>query len=73
MTLPVYLPVSVPVQVTGTYSDGHSEDLTKGATGTTYRIGDPTIADAILDRIMQKHHRFNLAGDSLRPNSKPTD
>ena len=36
-------------------------------------IGDPTIADAILDRIMQKHHRFNLTGDSLRPNSKPTD
>jgi len=34
-------------------------------------IGDSTIADAILDRIMQRHHRFNLTGDSLRqPKSK---
>lgn len=30
-------------------------------------IGDATIADAILDRIMQRHHRFTLTGDSLRP------
>ncbi len=29
-------------------------------------IGDATIADAVLDRIMQHHHRFNLTGDSLR-------
>ena len=29
-------------------------------------IGDATIADAVLDRIMQCHHRFNLTGDSLR-------
>lgn len=29
-------------------------------------IGDATIADAILDRIMQRNHRFNLTGDSLR-------
>ncbi len=29
-------------------------------------IGDPTIADAILDRIMQRNHRFALTGDSLR-------
>ena len=29
-------------------------------------IGDATIADAILDRIMQRHHRFTLTGDSLR-------
>ena len=29
-------------------------------------IGDPTLADAILDRIMQKHHRITLTGDSLR-------
>ena len=33
-------------------------------------IGDATIADAILDRIMQRHHRFTLTGDSLRQ-SKP--
>jgi DNA replication protein DnaC len=29
-------------------------------------IGDVTIADAMLDRIMQRHHRFTLTGDSLR-------
>ena len=29
-------------------------------------IGDATIADAILDRIMQRHHRLTLTGDSLR-------
>ena len=29
-------------------------------------IGDPTIADAILDRVMQRNHRFALTGDSLR-------
>jgi DNA replication protein DnaC len=36
-------------------------------------IGDATIADAILDRIMQKNHRFNLTGESLRPNVQTTD
>lgn len=35
-------------------------------------IGDATIADAILDRIMQRHHRITLTGDSLRQ-SKPKD
>jgi DNA replication protein DnaC len=29
-------------------------------------IGDPTYADAILDRIVHNAHRINLAGDSLR-------
>lgn len=29
-------------------------------------IGDATIADAILDRVLQHHHRFTLTGDSLR-------
>ncbi len=29
-------------------------------------IGDATIADAMLDRLMQRHHRFTLTGDSLR-------
>jgi DNA replication protein DnaC len=29
-------------------------------------IGDATIADAILDRLMQRHHRIELTGDSLR-------
>jgi len=34
-------------------------------------IGDVTIADAILDRLMQQHHRFTLTGDSLRQAQKP--
>jgi DNA replication protein DnaC len=29
-------------------------------------IGDATIADAILDRIMQRNHRLNLTGESMR-------
>lgn len=34
-------------------------------------IGDATIADAILDRIMQRNHRLTLTGESMRkPESK---
>ena len=29
-------------------------------------IGDPTYADAILDRIVHNSHRINLTGHSLR-------
>jgi len=29
-------------------------------------IGEPTIADAILDRIVHSAHRLKLKGDSLR-------
>ena len=29
-------------------------------------IGEPTIADAILDRIVHNAHRLKLKGDSLR-------
>jgi len=29
-------------------------------------IGDPTMADAMLDRLMQNHHRFAITGESLR-------
>jgi len=29
-------------------------------------IGEPTIADAILDRIVHNAHRINLKGDSMR-------
>ncbi|WP_455285889.1 IS21-like element helper ATPase IstB [Cupriavidus necator] len=36
-------------------------------------IGDETIADAMLDRLMQRHHRITLTGESLRKASpKPT-
>jgi len=30
-------------------------------------LGDPTIADAILDRLLSRSHRLNLKGESLRP------
>lgn len=33
-------------------------------------VGDATIADAILDRLMQRHHRFTLTGESLRQKEK---
>jgi DNA replication protein DnaC len=33
---------------------------------TTSPIGDPTYADAILDRIVHNAHRIDLTGDSLR-------
>lgn len=33
-------------------------------------IGDATIADAILDRVMQRNHRFTLTGESLRQKPK---
>jgi DNA replication protein DnaC len=29
-------------------------------------IGDPTFADAILDRLVHNAHRIDLTGDSLR-------
>ena len=32
-------------------------------------IGDATIADAMLDRLMQNHHRFTLTGESMRKNT----
>jgi DNA replication protein DnaC len=35
-------------------------------------IGDATIADAILDRIMQRNHRLTLTGDSLRQENQKT-
>lgn len=35
-------------------------------------IGDQTMADAMLDRLMQSHHRFTLTGESLRKQAAPT-
>jgi len=29
-------------------------------------IGDPTLADAILDRLVHNAYRLNLTGDSMR-------
>lgn len=36
-------------------------------------VGDATIADAILDRVMQKNHRFTLTGESLRQKPKSSN
>jgi len=39
-------------------------------------IGDPTLADAILDRLVHNAHRLSLAGESLRKRAstmKPLD
>jgi len=35
-------------------------------------IGEPTIADAILDRIIHNAHRIALEGDSMRSKKPPT-
>jgi len=34
-------------------------------------IGEPTVADAILDRLVHRAHRIELRGESLRKNQKP--
>ena len=34
-------------------------------------IGEPTLADAILDRIVHNAHRLQLSGDSLRKQNAP--
>ncbi|MER8805249.1 ATP-binding protein, partial [Mesorhizobium sp. M0998] len=34
-------------------------------------IGEPTIADAILDRIIHNAHRVTLEGDSMRKQKPP--
>lgn len=34
-------------------------------------LGEPTLADAILDRIVHSAHRITLKGESLRKNDKP--
>lgn len=34
-------------------------------------IGEPTLADAIMDRLMTNAHRFELKGESLRKKNKP--
>lgn len=34
-------------------------------------IGDPTLADAILDRLVHQAHTLNLDGESLRKKAKP--
>jgi DNA replication protein DnaC len=35
-------------------------------------LGEPTIADAILDRLVHNSHRIELRGDSLRRPEEPT-
>ncbi|WP_168772767.1 ATP-binding protein, partial [Bradyrhizobium diazoefficiens] len=35
-------------------------------------IGDPTVADAILDRLVHNAHRLQLTGESMRKRSAKT-
>ena len=35
-------------------------------------LGDPTIADAVLDRLLEKAHRIELSGESMRKKQTPT-
>ena len=35
-------------------------------------IGDATVADAILDRLLSRSHRLNLKGKSMRPSKAAT-
>ena len=35
-------------------------------------IGDATVADAILDRLLSRSHRLNLKGKSMRPSKATT-
>jgi DNA replication protein DnaC len=32
------------------------------------QIGDPTVADGILDRLVHNAHRIEMCGDSMRKN-----
>jgi len=34
-------------------------------------IGEPTLADAILDRTIHNAHRLQVTGDSLRKQNRP--
>jgi DNA replication protein DnaC len=34
-------------------------------------IGDPTLADAILDRVVHNAHKIEMKGESMRKNRKP--
>jgi DNA replication protein DnaC len=36
------------------------------------QIGDPTIADGILDRLVHNAHRIDMRGESTRKNRNPT-
>ena len=36
-------------------------------------IGDPTVADAILDRLVHNAHKIELKGESMRKNKKRGD
>jgi len=37
------------------------------------QIGDPTVADGILDRLVHNAHRIEIRGDSMRKNRSKTN
>jgi len=48
---------------------GHTSTIVTSQLHVDYwheQIGEPTIADAILDRLIHNAHKINLKGDSLR-------
>ena len=50
----------------GKRGDGHRPPATAPIFDSTAVIGDPTYADAILDRLVHNAYRIDLSGDSLR-------
>ena len=38
----------------------------------TWSPGDPTLADAILDRLVHNAYKLDLKGDSMRKRSRPS-
>ena len=51
------------------YRQGRSSTIMKSQVDVKHwheMIANPTVADAILDRLVHNAHRLNLAGDSLR-------
>jgi hypothetical protein len=46
--------------------DTHDSETGCSRCGLVFAAGNPTIADAILDRLVHNAHRLTLKGDSMR-------
>jgi DNA replication protein DnaC len=44
----------------------HDPDLATACQSLAREIGDPTVADGILDRLVHNAHRIEMRGDSMR-------
>ena len=47
-------------------SVGHQNPVRPKVSACHAQIGDPTVADSILDRLVRNAHRLELSGESLR-------